>query len=272
MTDPILNHSRVVAPGREPARWLLILPGIYGTGRNWGTIAKRLVEVRPEWGVLLVDLRLHGGSTGFPPPHTLAAAADDVDRLVDHLDFHAAAVLGHSFGGKVALLYARRHGDELRQVWVMDSTPAAREPEGSAWRMIEVIRTLPEEFDSRQDAIAALEREGRYPTALAQWMAMNLELHDGRYRWRLDIDGVEEMLRDFFRTELWDVVDEPPGAVELHFVKATRSDTMDELSESRVAQASRASSRIHLHYVDAGHWLNADNPDALVALLSGNLP
>jgi esterase len=52
-----------------------------------------------------VDLRLHGGSTGFEPPHTLGAAADDVDRLVEHLDFHAAAVMGHSFGGKVALLY-----------------------------------------------------------------------------------------------------------------------------------------------------------------------
>jgi esterase len=50
---------------------------------------------------------------GLPPPHTVAAAAADVDRLVEHLDFHAAAVLGHSFGGKVALTYAAHHGDEL---------------------------------------------------------------------------------------------------------------------------------------------------------------
>jgi esterase len=105
MSDRILNHSRVTAPDSTPERWLLVLHGIYGTGRNWGTIAKRLAEERPGWGVLLVDLRLHGGSTGFEPPHTLGAAADDVDRLVEHLDFHAAAVMGHSFGGKVALLY-----------------------------------------------------------------------------------------------------------------------------------------------------------------------
>jgi esterase len=272
MTEKMLSHSRVVAPGDEPQRWILVLPGIYGTGRNWGTIAKRLVEARPEWGVLLVDLRLHGGSTGFPPPHSLAAAADDVDRLVDHLDFHAAAVLGHSFGGKVALLYAQRHGNELRQVWVMDSTPAAREPEGSAWRMIEVIRGLPKEFESRQEAIEGLEREGRFPTALAQWMAMNLEPHEGRYRWRLDIDGVEEMLRDFFRTELWEVVEDPPAAVDLHFVKATRSDTLDEESEARVTRASRSGDRVHLHHLEAGHWLNADNPDAVVELLTEVLP
>ena len=134
--DPILAHTRVVAKDAEPKMWLLMLHGIYGSGRNWGTIARRLVEARPEWGVLLVDLRNHGGSRGFTGPHTLHAAAADVDRLVAHLGFHAAAVMGHSFGGKVALLYAQHHaGGGLRQVWVMDSTPAVREPEGSAWQI-----------------------------------------------------------------------------------------------------------------------------------------
>ena len=55
--DPILSHTRVVAKDAEPKMWLLMLHGIYGSGRNWGTIARRLVEARPEWGVLLVDLR-----------------------------------------------------------------------------------------------------------------------------------------------------------------------------------------------------------------------
>src|SRR5688572_17676276 len=96
--EHLLSHTRVTGAGAAPERWLLMLHGIYGSGRNWGTIARRLVEARPEWGVLLVDLRNHGGSQGFPPPHTLQASAADVDRLVEALDFHGAAVLGHSFG------------------------------------------------------------------------------------------------------------------------------------------------------------------------------
>jgi esterase len=190
--NPILNHTRVTASGHTPERWMLVLHGIYGSGRNWGTIARRLVDARPEWGALLVDLRMHGGSQGFAPPHTVAAAAADVDALVEHLDFHAAVVLGHSFGGKVALMYARDHGDELRQAWVMDSTPAVREPEGSAWRMLEAVRSLPAEFGARSDAVEGLVERG-YPEALAQWMAINLEPADGRYRWRLDLDAVEEI-------------------------------------------------------------------------------
>src|SRR4051812_24710793 len=62
--DPILAHTRVAAPGRTPERWLLVLHGIYGAGRNWGSIARRLVEARPEWGAVLVDLRMHGQSRG----------------------------------------------------------------------------------------------------------------------------------------------------------------------------------------------------------------
>lgn len=269
--NPILSHTHVTASGRTPERWLLVLHGIYGAGRNWGTIARRLVEARPEWGALLVDLRMHGASRGFAGPHTLEASAADVDALVRHLDFHAAAVMGHSFGGKVALLYAREHGDELRQVWVMDSTPAIREPEGSAWRMIEGIRTLPPEFASRAEGVAAIEGLG-YPTGVAQWMAINLEPAEGRYRWRIDFAAMEEMLRDFFRTELWDVVEHPPAGMEVHFVKATESGTLDAESAARVEAAASATGRVFLHPVEGGHWINTDNPEAVLRLLVEGLP
>ncbi len=268
---PLLAHTRVVAPAATPERWLLVLHGIYGSGRNWGTIARRLVEARPEWGVLLVDLRMHGGSMGFAGPHTLAAAAGDVDRLVEALDFHAAAVMGHSFGGKVALLYAAHHGEGLRQVWVMDSTPAVREPEGSAWRMIEAVRSLPADFASRAEAVEGLERLG-YPPVLGHWMAINLEAAEGRYRWRLDFDALEEMLRDFFRTDLWGIVEAPPEGVELRFVKATESNTLDPASVERVEAAERASDRVHLHHLQGGHWINTDNPEGVLGLLVDDLP
>jgi esterase len=269
--DPILAHTRVVAKDAEPRLWLLMLHGIYGSGRNWGTIARRLVEARPEWGVLLVDLRNHGGSRGFTGPHTLHASAADVDRLVERLGFHAAAVMGHSFGGKVALLYARHHGGELRQVWVMDSTPAIREPEGSAWEMIETVRGLPPEFPSRPEALAALMGAG-LNEGLAQWMAINLEPHEGRYRWRIDFGVMEEMLRDFFRTDLWETVVHPPADVEIHFVKATESRTLDDESAQRVEAAGVANGRVHLHLLEGGHWINTDNPEGVIELLRTRLP
>jgi pimeloyl-ACP methyl ester carboxylesterase len=269
--DPILSHSFIRAPEREPERWLFMLHGIYGKGRNWASIARRLVEARPEWGVVLVDLRLHGDSRGFRPPHTLQSSAADLARLVRHLGHGADAVLGHSFGGKVALEYAATAPAALRQVWVMDSTPALKIPSGSAWRMIDILRQMPEHFDSRAEAVAGLESHG-YATGLAQWMAMNLEpAPGGGYRWAIDLDAMEEMLRDFFRTELWSVVEEPPMGMVLHFVKATESDTMDEETAERIEAAGRRNGRVFLHRVPGGHWINTDNPDGVLELLQDTM-
>ncbi|HEX5869433.1 MAG TPA: alpha/beta hydrolase [Longimicrobium sp.] len=269
--QPVLHHARVTAKDATPERWLLMLHGIYGSGRNWGTIARRLVEARPEWGVLLVDLRNHGQSQGFSGPHTLMASAADVDRLVEQLDFHAAAVMGHSFGGKVSLVYAQHHGKGLRQVWVMDSTLAVGEPAGSAWRIIESMRALPPEFASRAEAVAAIQAAG-YDAGLAQWLAINLEPAEGRYRWRIDWNVMEEMLRDYFRTDLWDTLVHPPADAEIHIVKATESNSLDEEAERRVEMAGTANGKVFLHRLEGGHWINTDNPEGVLALLRDHLP
>ena len=268
-----LNHTRVTAAGREPERWLLVLHGIYGSGRNWGSIARRLVEARPEWGALLVDLRLHGGSaTGFEAPHTLAAAAADVDRLVTEIDVHAAAVLGHSFGGKVALVYTDHHAGELRQTWVVDSTLSVSDPRGSPWRRVGIVRDLPESFASRDELADALVPHG-YARPVGQWLAMNLERgEDARFRWRLDWSGVEALLRDYFRADVWGVIESPPERVEIHLVKATESDAIGDDDRVRLEAAASATGRVHLHHLEGGHWINTDNPDGTLDLLVRTLP
>jgi esterase len=136
--------------------------------------------------------------------------------------------------------------------------------------MIEVVKSLPPGFASRDEAVEALMRAG-YEEGVARWMAINLEPADGGYRWRLDFAAMEEMLRDFFRTDLWPVVERPPEGVELRFVKATRSDTLDPESADRIRAAGEATGRVFLHEVEGGHWLNTDNPEGVLRLLVEHL-
>jgi esterase len=269
--DPVLNHTRVTASDSGPERWLYLLHGIYGSGRNWASVARRLVEERPEWGVVLVDLRLHGGSTGFSPPHTLRACVRDLVRLESELESPAAAILGHSFGGKVALLRAAEEGRNPGQVWVADSTLRPGEPSGSAWRIIEIVRGLPDEFASRDEVADALEERG-YPRGVGQWLAMNLERTEEGLRWRLDWNGVEEMLRDYFPTDVWPIIEEPPEGTDLHFLKATGSDALDEETMTRLGAAGERTGRVTVHLVEGGHWLNVDNPESVLRLLAEQLP
>ena len=260
-------HAVEVAPeAGEPRGWLLFLHGILGSGSNWRTIARRLVAGRPEWGALLVDLRMHGRSQDAPPPHTIDAAADDLVRLVAERHLPVAGVVGHSFGGKVTM--ALRGKLELAEYWVLDSTPGARpEPKSdpdSAEHVLDALDRLPPAFPERAAFVAAMTGAG-FSRALADWLAMTLEPAGGAgYRLRLDLDAIRQLLTDYYRRDLWSALESGPGT--LHLVVARRSRSLDDADRQRAASLP-----IALHTIDAGHWLHMEAPDALVALLSGEL-
>ena len=259
-------------PGDEPAHWLFVLHGVYGQGRNWATIARRITAARPTWGVVLVDLREHGESQGFDPPHNLEAAAEDVLNLADFRRVRNWALLGHSFGGKVTLqALAQRPPEQmpgrLGQAWIIDSTPDAFDPAGDAWQVMQVLKTLPDAYPDRQAGVDALMDEG-LPQPIATWLATNLKPQGGgEYAWRFDIANIEALLRDFYATDLWSVVKSPAREAMLHFVKAEASPLITEQACERITAAQRC----QLHRVHGSHWVNAENPDALVSLLSDNL-
>lgn len=282
-----LHTETVVAPGAAPTRRLLVLHGIYGAGRNWGSVARRLVRARPEWGVVLVDLRSHGRSPRLSP-HTVEACARDLLGLEENLGRRADAVLGHSFGGKVALVYAamrsgtagargagraaagRAGAQPLRQLWVVDSSPGAGQAGGSAWRMLGALRRHPGPFGSRAEAVDAVESEG-FSTLVARWMATNAVPTDNGLEWRLDPDEMEAYLRDYFRTDAWGVVVKPPPGTDVHLVRALGSRVLDAVAVVRIREANAATGRVFLHEVEGGHWVNTENPDALHGLLVAGL-
>jgi pimeloyl-ACP methyl ester carboxylesterase len=276
-TAPARAQSLHVTPapaGDAATLRLMMLHGIYGRGRNWQSMARDIAAARPEWSALLVDLRLHGDSPTLDPPHSVETAAADVRAVIEAESSSGRpvrALLGHSFGGKVTLAVAATPPESLRQIWVIDATPGTGEPAGSAWDMLSHVRSLPPTFAARADAIAGLEKLG-WPTGTASWMATNLRYIDGAFRWTLDFEAMETLLRSYFTTDMWHVIESPPPNLDVHIVKATQSSTVNEAACERIARAAEATGRVHLHRVEGSHWLHTDNPKALVALLSEWLP
>src|SRR5687768_11357079 len=114
----------VSAPESTPDRTLVFLHGILGSGANWRTFAKQVVAAKPRWRAMLVDLRLHGDSTDLPPPHTVDTAANDIVETMQ--GSKVDAILGHSFGGKVALALAEKLSGDLDRLFVVDANPGSR--------------------------------------------------------------------------------------------------------------------------------------------------
>lgn len=271
----VLSHQIVsAAPGSAGARQkqMLLLHGIFGAGRNWASVARRLTAARPDWRVVLVDLRRHGRSSAFPPPHTLEACVRDLVRLEEHLGTPSDAVLGHSFGGKVALLHANPG-----QTWVVDSAPGRSSldpahPRGAVWRMLYALRQNPGPFADRRHAAETIRAEG-FSRLVANWMATNVV--EGRsgsgWRWRIDPDDMEALLRDYARIDAWRAVEAPPPGASVHIVKARASQVFDAPDLERIRSAGERTGRVFLHEIDGGHWLNVENPTALHRLLADGL-
>jgi pimeloyl-ACP methyl ester carboxylesterase len=276
-------HHALVAPEGDPPRgWILFLHGILGSGPNWRTIARKLVAARPEWGAVLVDLRMHGRSQDAPPPHDLAAVAADLARLTEHLagrGMPVAGVIGHSFGGKSALAYRGLAPVGLQETWVLDASPSIRvteapRPEGDpgdgAVDVLRALERLPKSFETRDEFLDAMTGRG-FSRGLAEWLAMNLVPEDGAYRLRLELAAIDALLVDYCRQDLWPVVEstELPGAVR--FVVAGRSSAVSAEDRARLEDLS-AAGRVALHLLpDAGHWLHLDAGAALLDLFSAEL-
>ena len=67
-----------------------------------------------------------------------------------------------------------------------------------------------------------------------------LESDAGWYRWRIDFDSMEALLRVFFESDYWRTVEVPPSGVEVHVVKAEESTVLaaEELDRLKAAEAA----------------------------------
>lgn len=268
----LLHHRRVSARGAEPERWLLMLHGILGRGENLAGLAKGWCAREPGWGVVLADLRMHGDSQRFAPPHTLAAATADVAALLAALP-EVRAVAGHSFGGKVALGLLQAPPPGLEHVFVLDASPAARaerDPDELLCKVLASLRGLPARFADHASFGAHLSERG-VPRALVLWLAKNLVREPDGLRFGLDVEALDAMLADYDRVELWSLVQAPPPSVALHFVVAGRSAVLAEPERARLqALADRGVLTLDL-LPEAGHWLHVDDPDGVLDALGRRL-
>jgi esterase len=282
MTGALLPFIEVKAPGASPALSAVLLHGILGSGSNWRSFARRLVDMPGgrHLRLILPDLRGHGdapGGTFGPPadgPHTVGACADDLARLEQALGAPFDWVVGHSFGGKVACELAERVGHPARSLWLLDTNPAplpgglaARDDGDGLARVFSALDALGEGLPPREDVVAALiERGISRPTAL--WLGTNVRRgEDGGFRWRFSREVVRALIADYAGLDCLSRMAEGRTELSRTVVRGGRSDRFEPADlEGLDALASRGRLRVAV-LPDAGHWLHVDDPDGLLALM-----
>jgi esterase len=264
-----LHHTLVEPPSHGPERWALWLHGIFGSGQNFRSLARALVADAPEWGACLVDLRGHGQSRAMAAPHTLDAIAGDLVELEADLPGPVEGVVGHSFGGKVALAYAARRERPLSHAVILDATPSAR-PDGLdtevAGEVLSMLERIEEPMESREQFLEIVRGHG-YSPEIAQWLAMNVRRAPDGFRLRIDLSAIRSMLADYFERDLWSVL-EGARSTERWMVIGGRSPVIGPRDRERLHALAASDPTLHVELLErAGHWVHAEDPAGTLAVL-----
>jgi esterase len=235
---------------------LVLLHGLFGSGDNWGTIAKHFSQ---HYQVISVDLRNHGRS-----PHSDSQSytdmTDDLLALCNTLGLDRIHLLGHSMGGKVAMQFATDHPDKIEKLMVVDIAPRAYTDEHT--HLMDAMLAVDLTFmQSRSEVDKALSNA--IPQAMVrQFLLMNLvksdRNSDAQLTWRINLSA----LKSDYPQLLQAVCEEARYDKPCLFIRGKQSDYVQNqdiaLIQTYFPQAQ---------FVDlpTGHWVHAEQPQAFIA-------
>lgn len=217
---------------------LLIAHGLFGSAKNWGAIQKRLSDA---YQVTSVDMRNHGESP-WEDSQSYYDMAGDLAEIADGHD-----VLGHSMGGKAAMVLALQHPEKIRRLVVADIAPVAYSH--TQMHLVEAMQAVdPAAVSTRSEAAEALEAD----EAVKPFLLQSLDLKAQRWRLNLEVLG-REMDKIVGFPEVEGVFEGPTlflSGAESDYVRRDDRDRIKALfPEAQFAKIP-----------GAGHWLHAEKP------------
>ncbi|WP_425102459.1 alpha/beta fold hydrolase [Tropicibacter sp. S64] len=224
---------------------LLIVHGLYGSARNWGVIAKRLSDERQ---VIAVDQRNHGDSP-WKDSHAYEDMAGDLAEVIESLG-GPVDVVGHSMGGKAAMVLAVTRPKLVNRLIVADIAPVAYGH--SQIQFIEAMRSVDlTTVEKRSDATEQLAKVVEDKT-LQAFFTQSLDLKAKRWVLNLDVLAAE-MPKILSFPSLAGQFDGPAL-----FLSGAESDYV--LPEHRPAIRALFPKARFAKLPGAGHWLHAEKP------------
>ena len=238
---------------RGPA--LVILHGLFGSARNWHSLAQQLAATHR---VFALDLRNHGDSPHSPAMDYPSMAADVV-KFVRARGLDDTIVLGHSMGGKVAMQIALAHALALRALIVVDIAPRSYPRHHDD--VLEAMRSVDfANMRSRHDVDAALQ--ARIPdSGLRQFILTNVARTPQGLGWRVNLSAIVAHYESLAAAPRHAQSFEGPSL----FVAGERSAYVSATDRGRIGELFPASRIVTI--AGAGHWPHAERPQQFAAAI-----
>lgn len=237
---------------------VLLAHGLFGSGKNLGGLARRLAQTRR---VISVDMRNHGDSF-HDADHSYPALAADLGAVIDD-NGGQADVLGHSMGGKAAMMLALTRPGLVRRLCVLDIAPYAYGHSQSA--LIDAMEGMDLTGLRLRSAADARLAEQIPEAGVRAFLLQSLDLKSDPPRWKFNLTHLRAQMPQLVG---WPG-DAPKGSYDgpALFLAGAES---DYCGEAMIA-AKRTyfpQSKVRF-FAGAGHWLHADRPADVAEAIAG---
>lgn len=242
-------HTRLVGPGRPN---LMFMHGLFGQGRNWAGIAQALL---PEASSILLDLPHHGHSPWIGQVDYVDMADAVAHDISERLGSAAGlTVVGHSMGGKVAMMLALRHPDLVKGLVVVDIAPDDSSHGYGFSSIMDALRALPlDRLQSRAEASELLASTIPDET-VRDFLLQNLRRQKTTWHWLFNLDALAGGLPAISG---WPAVSGRYDGPVL-WIRGERSTYVR--AEHFAAMLAHFPRAALLTVPDAGHWVHSDAP------------
>jgi pimeloyl-ACP methyl ester carboxylesterase len=243
---------------------LIILHGLYGSSDNWVSIAK---GVRDRFSIILPDQRNHGASP-HSEIHDYTSMKNDLHELVTDLKIDRFFLAGHSMGGKTAVRYALAWPEKLAGLLVADISPFTEKSKLAGernfhLRLLQCIMSVNFEVFSRRSQIEESIMNCTGSEKITGLILKNLKReHDNSFAWKLNAESLFSNLDRIMEP----VKPEPGDQKEISgfpvlFLKGEMSEYLQEDDLKAIKSVFPAAELITIP--GSGHWIHADNPEAV---------
>jgi pimeloyl-ACP methyl ester carboxylesterase len=243
----------------ESGSRVVVCHGLFGQGRNFTAIGKALAG---EHRVVLVDMPDHGRSP-WSERFDYVAAADQVGRLLSGED--PVALVGHSMGGKIAMLVALRHPELVDRLVVVDVSPVPYDHATEFAGYIEAMRAIDlDTLERRSQAEKALE-DAVPDHTVRGFLLQSLRREDDQWRWSLNL---ELLGRDLDLITGWPedaLTGVAPYDGPVLWVCGAESGYVRDENVQAMTRWFPRNRRVRVK--DAGHWVHSEQPEVFVEVL-----